>query len=105
MRWLGRLMTSAAALLLAAGGAGAASMRAPSPAEAAWAEAVKSDTIEAYASFAMMYPESRHASVAYSRLSGSQAGANGAPTVSAVLDDDESEAGTAGLRAEVLRII
>ena len=79
MKWLGRLMTSGAALLLTAGGATAASMRAPAPADAAWAEAIKSDTLEAYATFAMMYPESKHAPAAYGRLSGSPAGANAKP--------------------------
>ena len=75
MKWLGRLMTSGAALLLTAGGATAASIRAHPPADAAWAEAIKSDTLEAYPTFAMMYPESKHAPAAYGRLSGWQAGA------------------------------
>jgi hypothetical protein len=101
---LGRLMTSGAALLLTAGGATAASMRAPAPADAAWAESIKSDTLEAYATFAMMYPESKHAPAAYGRLSGSPAGANAKPTETSILGDDESEAGTSGLLPMLLLI-
>ena len=104
MKWLGRLMTSGAALLLTAGGATAASIRAPPPADGAWAEAIKSDTLEAYATFAMMYPESKHAPAAYGRLSGSLAGANAKPTETAILGDDESEAGTSGLLPRLLLI-
>ena len=104
MKWLGRLMTSGAALLLTAGGATATSIRAPTPADAAWAEAVKSDTLEAYAAFAMMYPESKHAPAAYGRLSGSQAGANPKPKETSILGDDESEASTSGLLPRLLLI-
>jgi hypothetical protein len=69
MRWVGRLMTSAAAIVLAAGGASAASEKTASPADAAWASAVKRGTLEAYAAFAMTFPESEHAQAAYTRLS------------------------------------
>ena len=103
MKWLARLMTSVAALLLALGGASAASIRVPTPADAAWAEAVKSDTLEAYA--AMTYPESKHAPAAYGRLSGSQADAIAMPAVTSNHGDEENEAGTPGLLPGLLLIV
>lgn len=54
MKWLGRLMASAAALL-AAGSVSAAVSETRSAADAAWTEAVKSDTLAAYAAFAMTF--------------------------------------------------
>ena len=105
MKWLARLMTSVAALLLTLGGASAASIRVPTPADAAWAEAVKSDTLEAYAAFAMTYPESKHAPAAYGRLSGSQADAIAMPAVTSNHGDEENEAGTPGLLPGLLLIV
>ena len=69
MKWVGRLMASAAAVVLTAGGASAAFEKTASPADAAWAGAVKRGTLEAYAAFAMTFPESEHAQAAYNRLS------------------------------------
>jgi hypothetical protein len=69
--WLGRLMASAAALL-AAGGVSTAIGETRSAADAAWTEAVKSDTLEAYAAFAMTFPDSEHAAAAHRQLSGQQ---------------------------------
>ena len=105
MKWLARLMTSVAALLLTLGGASAASIRVPTPADAAWAEAVESDTLEAYAAFAMTYPESKHAPAAYGRLSGSQADAIAMPAVTSNYGDEENEAGTPGLLPGLLLIV
>jgi len=70
MKWIGRLMTSVAAVLVTAGGVSASTGPSASPADAAWDEAAKSDSLEAYAAFVMMYPDSEHARVAYDRLSG-----------------------------------
>ena len=71
MKWLGRLMASAAALL-AAGSVSAAVGETRSAADAAWTEAVKSDTLAAYAAFAMTFPDSEHAAAAHRELSGQQ---------------------------------
>ena len=38
----------------------------------AWTEAVKSDTLAAYAAFAMTFPDSEHAAAAHRELSGQQ---------------------------------
>lgn len=40
-----------------------------SPVEAAWAQAVQQGSLEAFAQFAMTYPESAYAQVAYAKLS------------------------------------
>jgi hypothetical protein len=69
MRWVGRLMTSVAAVVLTTGGASAALETTANPVDTAWAETVKRGTLEAYAAFAMTFPESEHAQTAYSRLS------------------------------------
>jgi hypothetical protein len=67
------LMTSVAAVLLTTGAGASGSMADTAPSDAtAWADAVKSDTLEAYAAFALMYPESEHAQSAYSKLSGDE---------------------------------
>lgn len=70
MRWVGRLMTSVAAVLLTAGGASASSENAVTSVDAAWAAAARSDSLEAYAAFVIDHPDSAHARVAYSRLLG-----------------------------------
>jgi hypothetical protein len=76
MKWAGRLMTSVAALLLTAGSASALTASSESSAEAAWTDATRSNSVEAYATFVMMYPDSEHASSAYERLSGAAAISN-----------------------------
>jgi hypothetical protein len=70
MKWVGRLMTSVAAMLLTTGGLSASTVGTESAPDAAWAAAVRSDSLEAYAAFAMMYPESPQAAAAYAKLSG-----------------------------------
>lgn len=69
MRWVGRLMTSVAAVVLTAGGASAAGFEKTASPDAAWATTVKRGTLEAYAAFAMTFPESEHTQTAYSKLS------------------------------------
>lgn len=76
MKWIARLMTSAAAVVVAASGAAASVGSHASPADAAWDEVVKNDTLEAYATFVMMYPESKHARSAYDRLAGVNIGSS-----------------------------
>ena len=105
MKWLGRLMTSVAALLLTIGGVSAASMRGPAPADVAWAEAIRSDTLEGYAAFVMTYPESEHARAAYRRLSGAEARAIAAPGEVSIVGDDENEASAPGLLPSLILII
>ena len=58
-----RLLASVAAALLTSGGASASTV-------SAWNEAVMKDTLEAYAEFAMNYPDSKLADLAYRKLSG-----------------------------------
>jgi hypothetical protein len=70
MKWAGRLMTSVAAVLLTAGGGVQATIQHElPPSEAAWAEAVKANTLEAYADFLARYPGSDHAQSAFAALS------------------------------------
>lgn len=104
MKWVGRLMASAAAVLLTTG-SGSASVGGLTPsAETAWAEVVKADTLEAYAEFAMAYPDSEHALLAYSKLFGAKAISDGTkPESMTILDEDEGS--TPGLLPGVLRII
>jgi len=71
MKWLGRLMASAAALPAGSVSAAVGETR-RSAADAAWTEAVKSDTLAAYAAFAMTFPDSEHAAAAHRELSGQQ---------------------------------
>ena len=68
MRWVNRLMTSVAAVLLTAGGASALTQDPGTAAEAAWSAAAKVDSLEAYAEFLMAFPDSDHARAAYNRL-------------------------------------
>src|SRR5579862_4383839 len=70
MKWAGRLMTSVAAVLFAGGGAFASTGAPATSADTAWAAAVKSDSLEAYAAFVMTHPDSEHARAAYDRLTG-----------------------------------
>jgi hypothetical protein len=81
MRWVGRLMTSVAAVLLTTGGVSASTTEIGTPADTAWAAAAKSDSLEAYAAFVMAYPESDHARAAYTRLLRTGTTATGAVTV------------------------
>jgi hypothetical protein len=67
MKWIGRLMGSAAAVLLTTG-AGVSNPLATSKADHAWANAVKRNTLEAYVDFAMTYPQSVQAVLAHRKL-------------------------------------
>jgi hypothetical protein len=89
-------MSSAAAVLLATGGASALTRDAATSADAAWAEAVKSNSIEAFAEFVMAYPDSEHARAAYNRLSHIESATNGvgAATESGSLFGDEKRTGS-----------
>lgn len=69
MKWVGRWMASAAAVMLAGSHGFGSAAKANTPEDRAWAEAVKVDTLEAYAAFAIAHPESAHAGVAYAKLS------------------------------------
>jgi len=62
-------MTSVAAVMLTASGASASTAASARSADGAWAATIKNDSLEAYAEFAMMYPDSEHAQSAYNRLS------------------------------------
>jgi hypothetical protein len=106
MRWLGRLMTSAAAVLLAAGGASAWT-RAPAPSSdsVAWDAAVESDSVEAYAAFLLAYPRSQHAPLAYDRLSGLAAtttGAEAAATRALLFSEAAGESSAPGILPPIL---
>lgn len=103
MRWVGRLMTSAAALLLATGGVSATTQASGAPEDIAWATAVKSNSLEAYAEFVMQYPESRHTPVAYNRLFGVETISSEANS-SGVAMDDETESDP-GLLPGIFRMI
>jgi hypothetical protein len=81
MKWAGRLMTSLATVLLTAGGAMSGASAAITTVDSAWSEAVKSNTLEAYAAFLMAYPNSEFASSAYDRLSSGATASNEAPAV------------------------
>lgn len=80
MRWIGRLMGSAAAVLLATGAASALTPDTATSADAAWAEAVKVNSIEAFAKFVMAYPDSEHVRAAYNRLSNVESAASDSGT-------------------------
>jgi hypothetical protein len=102
MKWIGRLTTSVAAVLLMTGGGSASTAKVSD--DAAWAEVVKSNTLEAYAKFAVMYPDSKHAQLAYSKLFGvTPVTADTKPDGMAILDDEGESA--PGLLPGVLRII
>jgi len=109
MKWITRFMTSAAAVLLSAGGVSASTQVADTPADAAaWATAVASDSLEAYATFVMMFPDSKHARSAYNRLSGAEAGSSrdaasseGTP----LLMDDQNQSSAPGILPGMIMII
>jgi hypothetical protein len=90
MKWLGRLLASIGAVVLASSGGSASTM----PDEDAWAQAVKSDSLEAYAAFVMKYPDSEHAQTAYERLSG---GASATSDAKVLFLEDEAVASEQGL--------
>jgi hypothetical protein len=93
MKWVARLMSSVAAMLLAAGGASASTGAPSTPADVAWAAAAKSDSLEGYAAFAMTYPDSEHAGSAYDRLSGAAAisGGGAAPLPAGTPSSDDRQ--------------
>jgi hypothetical protein len=101
-------MTTVAAVLLTTGGASASTGESGSLADAAWAAAVKSDSLEAYAGFVMSYPESAHARVAYDRLSGIEPASTAAgarPQAATLLGDDQSEKSAPGNLPGMIMII
>lgn len=64
-----RLFAVVASMPLAFGGAAtAATHQVATPDQMAWEEAVNTNTLEAFAAFAMQYPDSDHASEARARL-------------------------------------
>jgi hypothetical protein len=108
MRWAARLMTSAAAMLLTASGASAATQALERPADAAWAAAVASNSLEAYAAFVMKYPESEHARAAYDRLSGASTAGTGAgatPGSASLFGDEQNEQSSPGILPGMIMII
>ncbi len=66
---LRRILALVAAMPLAIGGAASASVPTKSVADSAWAQALEQNTLEAYANFAMSFPDSPHAKAAYAKLS------------------------------------
>jgi hypothetical protein len=65
-----RIVAFLAAVPMAMSGVASASIpTAGAPAETAWTKAVQQGSLEAYAEFAMTYPDSKYAKVAYARLS------------------------------------
>jgi len=98
MRWVGRLVTSVAAMLLTAGGASGSTTA--TPVDAAWAAAAASDSLEAYATFVMTYPHSKYARLDYNRLSGLEAASAGSfarPEGTPLFADDHGNANSPGL--------
>jgi hypothetical protein len=111
MRWAGRLMTSVAAVLLTAGGASALTADGgASSADVAWAAATKANSLEAYAKFAMAYPESEHVLAAYERLSRSVKSVKAsseaaAPESAAGYGDYETDGSSPGILPGTIMII
>jgi hypothetical protein len=108
MRWVARLMTSVAAVLLTTGGVPASARDAGTPADAAWAAAVASDSLEAYAAFVMTYPDSAHARSAYSRLSGAKAAStrdNAGSEAAPLFTDDRNQSSAPGILPGMIMII
>lgn len=104
MRWVSRLMTSVAAVLLVTGGAYATTGESEASMEAAWASAVKSGTLEAYTAFVLEYPDSELAHAACKKLFGVKAVAAGAKSSDSTIPDDEEES-SVGLFPGMFRII
>jgi len=102
-------MSSAAAVLLATGGASAALARdAATSADAAWAEAVKTNSIEAFAEFVMAYPDSEHARAAYNRLSRIESPANdvrATPESGSLFGDEQRTGSSPGILPGTIMII
>jgi hypothetical protein len=108
MRWVARLMTSVAAVLLTTGGVSASTRDADTPADAAWTATVASDSLEAYATFVMMYPDSVHARSAYNRLSGAEAASsrdNASSEGSLLFTDEQNQRSTPGILPGIMMII
>ena len=107
MKWAGRLMASVASVLITAGAGLSASTAVASPsADAAWSDATKSNTLEAYAAFAMMYPDSKHAQSAHIKLfAGETVSANAASMDAPVFGDDELPLSRPGFAQPTLMII
>jgi hypothetical protein len=108
MRWIGRLMTSVAAVLLTTGGVSASTGHAGISADAAWAAARASDSLEAYAAFVITYPDSAHARSAYNRLSGAEAAStrdNASSESSPLFTDDRNQSSAPGILPGMIMII
>ena len=80
-----------AAMPMAIGGIAVSSSVAEArlPVEAAWAQAVQQGSLEAFAQFAMTYPDSAYAQLAYAKLSNPDA-ASIPEMVAAIQADDNS---------------
>ncbi|HEV8015052.1 MAG TPA: hypothetical protein VGP48_05945 [Stellaceae bacterium] len=71
-----RLLGLIAAMPMAMGGVAFASLgEARASAEVAWAQAVQQGSLEAFAEFAMTYPDSKYVELAYARLANPDAAA------------------------------
>lgn len=109
MKWAGRLMTSVAAVLITAGsGLSASAPMASTPADVAWADAIKSDTLEAYAAFVMLYPDSKYAQSAYMKLAVGETASgdtNTAPAGAANFGDNGVPVSRPGFELRTLMII
>lgn len=69
MKMLGRAFASAMTMLLSTfAGSSSPEARTISPVDTVWAETVERDTLQAYAQFAMMFPDSQYTEVAYQKL-------------------------------------
>ena len=100
MKWTRQLLATVAAVTMAGASSSAIARDVPSwvdrlAAKAAWAEALKRDTLEGYAEFAMNYPDSVYARAAYGRLrEADPSGGDGRPQSAAApaeakLDDED----------------
>jgi hypothetical protein len=102
-------MTSVAAVLLTTGGISASTGDAgTSSADAAWAAARASDSLEAYAAFVMTYPDSAHARSAYNKLSGAEAASthdNASSEGSPLFTDDRNQSSEPGILPGMIMII
>jgi hypothetical protein len=84
-----RLLGLIAAMPMAMGGVAFASIGEARPAaEIAWAQAIQQGSLEAFAQFAMAYPDSKYAELAYARLSNLDTAAVAAAAVAGAQDAD-----------------
>jgi hypothetical protein len=97
-------MGSAAAVLLTTGASSAKPVELENRAEAAWAAAQASGTLEAYANFLMMFPDSAQARIAYDKLSGGPAAGIGGSDAR-LLADDASDASRPGVLPGMIMIV